>query len=112
MNNVLTKVRYLCAVNGISIRRLEQELGFSEKLIFKWEKHTPSFENIKKVADYFGVSVDFFLDDEDKADNEIMRILFEKPELHMLLMKAKHLPKERINALAEMAEMLDNNSDI
>lgn len=48
----------LCKENGISIARLERETGIGNGTIGRWEKSSPSVDNAKKVADFFGVTVD------------------------------------------------------
>ena len=56
------KIKTLCEKREISIYRLEKDLGFSESSICKWKFSKPSAEKIKAVADYFGVSIEYFLD--------------------------------------------------
>lgn len=48
----------LCAEKGISIAKLERELGFGNATIRTWKTSAPSVDKVKLVADYFGVSVD------------------------------------------------------
>ena len=48
----------LCKEKGISIARLERETGIGNGTIGRWEKSSPSVDNAKKVADFFGVTVD------------------------------------------------------
>ena len=60
------KIRILAAEKNISITKLEEILGFSNGTITKWNNVIPRADNLKKVADYFGVSIEYFLD-EGKA---------------------------------------------
>ena len=56
------KIKQLCVANGISISRLEKELGFGNATIQGWGKgSSPTVEKLKAVADYFGVTVDELL---------------------------------------------------
>jgi transcriptional regulator with XRE-family HTH domain len=48
----------LCKKNGISIAKLEKEAGIGNGTIGRWEKSSPSVDNLKKVADHFGVTID------------------------------------------------------
>lgn len=50
----------------ISQAALEEKLGFSNGSISKWKKSTPTPERLKKLADYFGVTVDYLMTGEDK----------------------------------------------
>lgn len=55
------KVKSLAKKNGISIFMLEKKLGFANGTISKWVKSSPNVKNAKKVADYFGVSIEELL---------------------------------------------------
>ena len=56
-------IRAKCAEQGITIAQLEKTLHLGNGMIAKWEGsvYGPSVKNIKKVADYFGVTVDELL---------------------------------------------------
>ena len=58
---MVNEIRAYCLGNKISIRDLEKELGFGNGTIYKWDDHSPSVENVKKVADFFGVTVNDIL---------------------------------------------------
>lgn len=56
------RIKELCAKRGTTIAQLEKELGFSNATIRKWGNNTsPSVDKIEKVAEYFGVSLDYIL---------------------------------------------------
>ena len=63
MESVLyQRIKTLCEKRGISISKLESELGFGNSSIKKWERvSSPSIDKIIKVASYFDVSVDYLL---------------------------------------------------
>lgn len=58
---MVVKIRSLCESVGISIKALEEALGFANGTIGKWSKAVkpPPFERVCMVAEYFGVSVPF-----------------------------------------------------
>lgn len=45
----------------LSINKLEQECGLTRWSMAKWDDHAPSPDKVKKVADYFNVSVEYLL---------------------------------------------------
>lgn len=45
----------------LSINKLEKECGLTRGSMAKWDKHAPSPDKVKKVADYFHVSVEYLL---------------------------------------------------
>lgn len=55
-------IKKACADSSISILALEKELNFPRSSICKWDKNTPGIDKVKAVADYFGVSIDYFLE--------------------------------------------------
>ena len=59
---ILEKILKLAEKNSISVSRLEKTLGFGNGTIKKWGESSPSVNKLKKVADYFGVSIEYFLE--------------------------------------------------
>lgn len=60
MESIFDRVKNICEERGVSIYKLEKECKFSSGSICKWKDSSPSAVNLKTVADYFGVSVDYF----------------------------------------------------
>lgn len=52
-------IRALCTKNGISIKTLEKELGFSNGSLAK--SATIKGERLQKISEYFNVSVDYLM---------------------------------------------------
>lgn len=52
------KVKKICKEKHIAIWKLEEDLGFAQGSVCKWNKVSPSIERVKKVADYLGITVD------------------------------------------------------
>ena len=59
---ILKKIEELAKKQGISITFLEKKLSFGNGTIRSWDKCSPSIEKLKKVADYLGVSIEYFLE--------------------------------------------------
>ncbi len=60
---ILDNIQKLCKERGISVARLERELGFGNATIRGWGSSSPNVDNLKKVADFFGVTVDSLISD-------------------------------------------------
>ena len=58
---LFTRVRQLCEENKTNITKLERDCGLANATIRRWEFASPTVDNLSKVADHFGVSVDFLL---------------------------------------------------
>lgn len=64
---ILERIRKLCEVNNTSIFALEKKLGFGNGTISRWDNSSPTVANLKKVADYFGVTMEELLSQEEKV---------------------------------------------
>lgn len=60
----LTKIRELCKSRGMSLTELEQNVKLSNGTICKWDGKSPGVDNVRKVADFFGVTVDELLKED------------------------------------------------
>ena len=59
------RIKSLCKDYGISMNKLEETLGFGKGYISKLGNSTPNATKIKKIADYFGVTVDYLMTGKD-----------------------------------------------
>lgn len=55
------KIKELADKQGISLNKLEENLGFSRNTIYNMKKSTPNVERVSKIADFFNVSTDYLL---------------------------------------------------
>lgn len=55
------RISALCKERGISIAKLEQEAELGNATIRGWKNSSPRVDSLKKVADYFGCTVDELL---------------------------------------------------
>lgn len=55
---IYDNISRLCQKSGISIARLERETGLGNGVVGGWRAASPQVDNLKKVADYFGVTLD------------------------------------------------------
>ena len=62
---IYTNISNLCRTNGISIARLERETGLGNATIRGWANSSPTVEKLKAVADYFGVTVDELISEQN-----------------------------------------------
>ena len=58
---ILDNIMKLCKEKGVSIARLEREIGIGNGTVARWGTSSPTVDNVRKVADYFGVTVDNLL---------------------------------------------------
>lgn len=48
----------LCKSRNIAVSALERETGLGNGTIGRWKTVSPSVDNVKKVADFFGITID------------------------------------------------------
>lgn len=65
---ILDNIRALCVKKQISISTLETEAQLGKNTVYRWNGMFPSVDKLKRVADYFGVTVDELI--REKADQQ------------------------------------------
>jgi len=95
--NLVEKVKKLCEERGISVPKLEKELGFGNGAIYNWDKSSPSIDKVAKVAQFFGVTTDYLLGVSDEEVNPDIRVLFRA---------GKNLSDEDARKLRQIAQTL------
>ncbi len=67
MLTLLDRIRELMEQSGINAKQLTTELGISNSSFTDWKKGKghPSLETVKKIADYFNVSIDYLVNGEE-----------------------------------------------
>lgn len=83
------RIQNLCGKHKITQTELEKILGFGKGTISKWAgKTVPSADKLKKVADYFEVSMEFLM-----AGSEEKNINSSSPELKEYLEELRSRPE-------------------
>jgi len=55
------RIKELCKKRGITLQDLAEKTDMSINSLYKWRTSTPSVDKLKKVADYFDVSIDYLM---------------------------------------------------
>ena len=97
MNSSLKEnIKRIAKEKGVKITQMENDLGFSEHYISKWDKYNPSIDKVAAVADYLGVSIDTLVGYEGDYDKDLK---------HLMEM-ASWLTEDQLVALIAVAEQL------
>ena len=96
MESVLyQRIKQLCSRKGITIAKLESDLGFGNSSIKKWEKSSsPSIDKIVKVATYFDVSIDYLMGRTD-IESSMSEIIGDEDIISFQRARQKMTPKDR-----------------
>nr|DAK18495.1 MAG TPA: repressor protein [Caudoviricetes sp.] len=77
------KIKELADKHGISLMKLEEDLGYSRNTLYKLKSQKPNAERISEIADYFNVSTDYLLGRTDNPNiaNSKEQFFFEGKEV-------------------------------
>ena len=106
------RIKELCKKNGVSLNKLEDELGFAKGYMSKLDKSTPNAVKIQKIADYFGVSVDYLMTGNEDSNNyylnedarEMAQFMFDNPEYKVLFDASRNVKKEDIELVKQLMD--------
>lgn len=60
---IFKRVKEMAEKKGISVSELEANCNIGNGTISKWKNSSPTITNLKKVADYFDVPIEYFLEE-------------------------------------------------
>ena len=100
--------------HGVSTYRVSKDTGIAQSVFSSWKNgiSTPKQDKMKKIADYFGVSVDYLMTGKEKEGGEkyylndetaeMAQHLFENKELRVLFDAAKDASPEDLKTTYDM----------
>ena len=106
----------LCAMKGVKPATVSRETGISTATLTSWKqgKYTPKPEKLKKIADYFGVSVDYLMTGKevtkpsgyyiDEEAREYAQFLFENPEYRVAFDALRKVRKDSLDVVKEVMD--------
>lgn len=123
------KFNELLQTSGLTAYKVAKETGVSRSTLAAWKKgeYTPKIDKLKKIADYFGVSIQYLtgenneIDDTqqiqppngyyvDKETAEYAEMLRTRPNARLLFSAAKDISKEDMQKAVEYIEFLKSKN--
>lgn len=105
-------IRDIAKTKGVSINRLEKELGFARSSISKFNKNTPSVEKLQQIAEYLNVTVDYLVSGKENVEKEKYYLndetakaaqeIFENKDLRVLFDAARDASPEDLKTTYNM----------
>lgn len=104
----------LCREKGVTAYKVCKGTGITTATISNWKagRYTPKQEKMQKIADYFGVSVEYLMTGEEKRDDpkyylndetaKMAQQLFENRDLRVLFDAAKDASPEDLKTTYDM----------
>lgn len=102
----------LCKEKGVTPYRVGEETGIKGSTFYGWRtgKYTPKQEKLQKIADYFGVSLEYLMTGEESEGYyvnpetaEMAQEIFENRDLRLLFDVAKDVTPEQLKLLHDLA---------
>lgn len=107
---VFERIESLRKARKISQGNLEKELGFSNGSISKWKSSMPKPERLQKIAEYFGVTVDYLMTGSDSKYSDTDALLdariSEDAELKEAIKKYYSLDDRKRKHIIELIDLL------
>lgn len=101
----------LCTEKGVKPGRAADEMGISRATVTNWKKngYSPRRDILKKIAQYFGVSVDLLLDQsEQKESPDLEKTEADDDDFVVLARHMQKIPeKERQRIIKNFLETVD-----
>ncbi|KRL99907.1 helix-turn-helix domain-containing protein [Liquorilactobacillus satsumensis] len=96
------RIKNLAKEHHISVYELEEQLGFGKNTIYQWTKRTPSVERVKKVADYFDVSLDYLMGRSANEKINTNKIDLAETQQGILSFEGKVIPDNELELIRKM----------
>ncbi len=109
-----SKFKDLLDAKGVSSYTVSKATHISQSVLSDWKngKSTPKLDKIQKIADYFGVSTSYFMEEGENANSsgyyldpetaKAAQEVFDDPNLRILFDAARDSRPEDIRMAADM----------
>lgn len=81
---------------GVSSYKVAKETGVTQSTLSDWKRgrSTPKSENMKKLADYFGVSIDYLMTGKDDSEKDPKLNLKDEKDIKNIIANTEQLLKQ------------------
>jgi transcriptional regulator with XRE-family HTH domain len=108
--------------HGITPYKLSKEIDVSQSTLSDWKRgrSTPKQDKLQKIADYFGVTIDYLMNGEEKEEKpyfldddarKIAEELSKNPDLHILFDAARTVSAEDLKFVVDMVNRLKQGKE-
>ena len=108
----------LCQRNGIRPADVSRATGIATSTFTSWKQgvYEPKPEKLRKIAEYFGVSVEYMMSGEnpdgyyyDRKTAELAQELYQNKDLHMLFDLTRDSSPEDLKKFYDMIMIMKRN---
>lgn len=96
----------LCALNNVRPSDVSKSTGIATATLTSWKqgKYTPKPDKLQKIADFFGVSLEYLR--TGKEPDHVQDLFVNDPNLRALLEAAKDASPEDLKLITELLQKL------
>ncbi len=118
------RLKELREKTGLSQYTFAEKFGVAQSTVGGWESgaREPNFDTTRKLADFFGVTIDYLLDGNESkdiekkipADDEVWEIremLHKRPEMKVLFKLGTKATKEEVEQTIKIIKALNPDSE-
>ena len=95
---IYEKIKEICKAKGITVRKLEQDLGLGRGSVRKFDQHDPGVGKMHMIAGYLGVTVDDLLADKHELNmgpDTLARQMYVDKDMRDIYEMKKNMSAER-----------------
>lgn len=97
----------LCSERNLTVTTVLKELGLSPSKGTQWKSGTmPSSKNLTKIANYFDVSIDYLLGNDDIKKRPTLENAERNDELELLINEILNLPPSQMEKVRDYVDFL------
>lgn len=109
------RFKELCEKANVRPSEVSRATGIATSTLTEWKKgsYTPKADKLQKIADFFGVSVEYLMTGEEPEGYYVnpetarrAQIMYQRPELALLFEAAEDAPPEDIELAYQMLKAL------
>ena len=100
----------LCKGKNLKPTNVALEIGVSRATATKWKNGSiPSGDSLIKLADYFGVSVDYLLSDDTKKEVAPVGTTSRDEQSDYIMRALSSMPKDMLDNIEEICRLYNND---
>lgn len=123
VQNMYEIFEQLLQSRGLTSYKVSKETGVTQTALSNWKsgKSTPTTKTLQKLADYFGVTIDYLMNGEEKEGStgyylneetaKLAQEMYEDEDMRSLFNMKRNMPPERFKAHMEFMKNLYNQEN-
>ena len=104
----------LCKEKGVSVYRVCEDTGIKSATFYGWKtgKYTPKQDKLQKIADYFGVPLEYLMTGEEPEEKEgyyvnpetadMAQELYDNKDLRLLFDASRNATPEQLRLIRDL----------